>query len=80
MNTLINTAVFLFILGATAWVGPALDEIAEKTYEAQEHIKQQQQQRRFEKAAQEMCGNGVAQIDGSTVTCKVRKALRGKRA
>ena len=44
MNTVINTAVFLFILGATAWVGPALDEIADKTYEAQEHIKQQQQQ------------------------------------
>lgn len=79
MNTLINTAVFLFLVGATAWVGPALDEIAEKTYEAQEHIKQQQQQRRMERAAQEMCGNGVAQIDGPTVTCKVRKALRGKR-
>ena len=79
MNTLINTAVFLFILGATAWVGPALDEIAEKTYEAQEQIKQQQQQRRLEKAAQEMCGNGVAVIGQTTVTCKVRKALRGKR-
>jgi len=79
VNTLINTAVFLFILGATAWVGPALDEIAEKTYEAQEHIKQQQQQRRMERAAQEMCGNGVAVIDQTTVTCKVRKALRGRR-
>jgi len=80
VNTVINTAVFLLGVGATAWVGPALDEIAEKTYEAQEHIKQQQQQRRMERAAQEMCGNGVAQIEETTVTCKVRKALRGKRA
>ena len=37
MNTVINTTVFLLIVGATVWVGPALDEIAEKTYDTQEH-------------------------------------------
>ena len=42
---------------------------------AQEHIKQQQQQRRFEKAAQEMCGNGVAVVTKQP-SLLVRKALR----
>ena len=76
MNTAINTAVFLLIVGATSWVGPALDEIAEKPTK-HKSTSSSNNSNAASKSRAEMCGNGVAVIDQTTVTCKVRKALRG---
>lgn len=77
MNTIINTALFIFIVCATALVGPALDEIDEKTQDAAQRIKQQQTEERRDKAAREICGENAAyQFDDKALTCFSKKGKK----
>ena len=77
MNTIINTALFVFIVGATAWVGPALDEIDAKTQDAQQRIKHQQAEERRDRAAREICGeNAGFSFDVSVLTCFSKKGKK----
>lgn len=77
VNTVLNTALFLFIVGATAWVGPALDEIGEKTFEASQRMARQQAAERRERAAREVCGENAAyKFDEKTLTCFNKKGRR----
>lgn len=77
MNTFINTMLFLFLVGATAWVGPALDEIEEKTVDAAQRINHQQAEERREKAAREICGENAAfRFDESVLTCFSKKGKK----
>jgi len=77
MNTLTNTALFVFIVGATAWVGPALDEIDAKTQDAQQRIKHQQAEERRDRAARDICGENAAfKFEESVLTCFSKKGKK----
>lgn len=77
MNTLINTALFVFIVGATAWVGPALDEATEAKRTAERQIAEQQRIERRERAAREICGeNASFRFDDATLTCFTKRGRK----
>ena len=82
MNTTINTAIFFFLVLAMGYAAPLLDEDHSAENEvAKQELAKQRQQDRFQRAAQDMCGNGVALVDPSgAVICEVRKALKAGRA
>lgn len=64
-NFVINAALLAVLVVAMAYVGPELDAQSEHVQQA---IDAQQQERRFTKAVQEMCGPNAAwreQEDGS---------------
>ena len=81
MNTTINTAIFFFLVLAMGYVAPLLDDNSGEHEVAKQELAKQRQQDRFQRAAQDMCGNGVALGDPSgAVICEVRKALKAGRA
>ena len=81
MNTAINTGIFFFIVLAMGYVAPLLDDNSGEHEVAKAELAKQRQQDRFQRAASEMCGNGVAMVDPSgAVICGVRKALKAGRA
>lgn len=81
MNTTINTAIFFFLVLAMGYVAPLLDDNSGEHEVAKQELAKQRQQDRFQRAAQDMCGNGVALVDPSgAVICEVRKALKAGRA
>ena len=81
MNTAINTGIFFFIVLAMGYVAPLLDDNSGEHEVAKAELAKQRQQDRFQRAAQDMCGNGVALVDPSgAVICEVRKALKAGRA
>ena len=79
IDTVLMTALFIFLVLALAYVGPAIDAGYEHEVAKQELAKQRQQDR-FSKAAEAMCGNGYAVDVEGAVVCKVRKALKAGRA
>ena len=81
MNTAINTGIFFFIVLAMGYVAPLLDDNSGEHEVAKAELAKQRQQDRFQRAAIEMCGNGVALVDPSgAVICEVRKALKAGKA
>lgn len=81
MNTAINTGIFFFIVLAMGYVAPLLDDNSGEHEVAKAELAKQRQQDRFQRAASEMCGNGVALVDPSgAVICEVRKALKAGKA
>ena len=81
MNTTINTLIFFFLVMSMGYVAPLLDDHGGEHEVAKQELAKQRQQDRFERAAREMCGNGVALMDAAgAVRCEVRKALKAGRA
>ena len=80
MNAAINTALFCGILAIMFGI-QAIDDNSAEHEVAREELAKQRQQERCERAAREMCGNGIALVDGSgAVRCEIRKALKAGRA
>jgi hypothetical protein len=81
MNTTINALIFFFLVMSMGYLAPLLDDHGDEHEVAKAELAKQSKQDRFERAAREMCGNGVALVDPSgAVICKVRKALKAGKA
>lgn len=74
MNMLINAALFVFIVGVTAWLGPAIDEATEAKRTAERQIAEQQRIERRDRAARDICGENAAfRFDESVLTCLTKR-------
>lgn len=78
-DTVLMIGIFIFLILALSYVGPAIEHGYEHEV-AKEELAKQRQQERFSKAASSMCGNGYAVDVEGAVVCRVRKALKAGRA
>lgn len=80
-HSLINLALFIGVLACMVGIQALPDHGPEQTT-AREELDRQRQQERFERAAQQMCGDQAAwaRIDSTTVQCFTHKGAKAGRA
>lgn len=78
IDAVLMVGLFIFLIFATSYIGPSLDDNGPEHEVAREELAKQQRYARFEKAAREICGNSDWRLtDGKNeIVCLIRHSKK----